>query len=70
MENIYQIFGENIKRIREEKGLSQVDLANLCDFERGNMTRIEKGNTNPTLETMRKVAKALNVTVADLVQGI
>ena len=65
-----KVLGANIKRIRLEKGISQVELANLCEFEKGNMYRIEAGKTNPTYLTLDKVAKALNVTVADLVQGI
>lgn len=63
-------FGLTVKRLREQKGMSQVELANLCEFERGNMTRIEKGNTNPTLITILKIAKALNVKPSDLLEGL
>lgn len=59
--------GGNIKRIRESKNISQVDLANACEFEKSNMRRIEAGNTNVTAKTLYKIAKALEVTIAELV---
>ncbi len=62
--------GENIKRIRMEKGISQIDLANMCDFEKSNMSRIESGGNNPTLLTMIKIAKALNVSLSEIQIGI
>ncbi len=58
--------GQNIRRIRLEKKISQVDLAYACNFEKPNMQRIEAGNTNPTLKTLFKIAKALKVSVNDL----
>lgn len=60
--------GTNIKVIRESKGISQVDLAYICNFEKPNMSRIESGNTNPTIKTLIKIAKALDVHVLDLLQ--
>ena len=62
--------GANIKRIRLEKGISQIELANLCEFEKGNMYRIEAGKTNPTFLTLDKVANALQTSVEELVKGI
>lgn len=59
--------GTNIKRIRLEKGIKQIDLAYLCNFEKQNMQRIEAGNTNPTLKTLLKIAEMLDVNVIDLI---
>jgi DNA-binding Xre family transcriptional regulator len=58
--------GQNIKKIRLEKKMNQVDLALACDFKKPNMQRIEAGNTNPTFKTLLKIAKALEVNVSDL----
>lgn len=58
--------GKNIKKRRELAGLTQAALADLCDMERQNMYRIEKGKTSPTLQTLRLIAKALNLKVRDL----
>lgn len=60
--------GNNIKTIRQSKGMSQVALANACEIEKPNMRRIEAGNTNVTAKTLYKIAKALEVTVPDLMK--
>lgn len=40
--------GARIRKLREEKNITQQDLAALCNFEKSNMARIEAGRTNPT----------------------
>jgi transcriptional regulator with XRE-family HTH domain len=59
--------GERIKALREKKGISQQELASLCDFEKSNMSRIEAGRTNPTIGTLLKISYALNINVTVLV---
>ncbi len=51
--------GERIRQLRTERGISQQDLAALCDFEKSNMSRIESGKTNLTLKNMYKISRAL-----------
>lgn len=58
--------GQQIQKLRESKGLSQQDLAAKCNFEKSNMSRLEAGRVNPTLSTLEKVAKALEVTLVEL----
>lgn len=58
--------GHRIQRLRELKGLSQQDLAAKCNFEKSNMSRLEAGRVNPTLSTIDKVAKALEIPVMEL----
>jgi transcriptional regulator with XRE-family HTH domain len=58
--------GKQIQKIRESKGLSQQDLAAKCNFEKSNMSRLETGRVNPTLSTLEKVAKALDVSLIEL----
>ncbi|HED37627.1 MAG TPA: XRE family transcriptional regulator [Ignavibacteria bacterium] len=53
--------GENLKRIRTEKDISQGDIARELGVDRGFISTIENGKTNPTLATIAKLAKALNV---------
>lgn len=62
--------GKRIRLLREEKGLRQVELADLIDMEKPNMNRLERGGTNPTLLTLRKISTALGVTVEHLLSGI
>jgi len=63
-----QNLAKNVKRLREAKGLSQERLARLADVANNTLIKMETGeNKNPTLETLKKVAKALEVSVADLI---
>jgi transcriptional regulator with XRE-family HTH domain len=66
--NYLKKIGKNIKRIRLAKGISQVDLAFSCNFEKTNMSRIEAGNNNPTIRTLLKIAKALEVNLFELLE--
>lgn len=57
---------KNMKRIREEKGMSQGDICRALDLDRGFISSIENAKRNPTLGTVEKIAKALGVSVGDL----
>ncbi len=58
----------NIMKLRKQKGLSQEKLARLSDVANNTIIKMETGeNDNPTLETLRKVAKALDVSVDELI---
>ncbi|MDO8676316.1 MAG: helix-turn-helix transcriptional regulator [Candidatus Azambacteria bacterium] len=59
----------NLKKLREKKGLSQDRLAKLADVANNTIIKIEQGeNMNPTLDTLKKVAKALDVSVDELIK--
>jgi transcriptional regulator with XRE-family HTH domain len=58
--------GNRIRLKREEKNLSQQDLAALCNFEKANMSRLEAGRTNPTISTLFKISQALGIKLTDL----
>ena len=61
--------GRNIRSLREKCGLSQDRLAKLADVANNTIIKIEQGeNPNPTLETLKKIAKALRVSIDDLTQ--
>ena len=54
----------NIKKYRKKKGLSQDKLAKLADVTHTTLIKLESGaNDNPTIKTLSKVAKALDVTL-------
>jgi transcriptional regulator with XRE-family HTH domain len=59
--------GTRIKFLREQKNISQQDLAALCNFEKANMRRIEAGRTNPTVYTLHKISQALSVSLSEIV---
>jgi transcriptional regulator with XRE-family HTH domain len=59
---------ENLKRLRMQKQLSQPDLAAKSDLSKGYIYMLEAGEmTNPSLETLFQISKALDCTIADLV---
>lgn len=63
-----QNLAKNIERLRKAKGLSQEKLARLADVANNTLIKMESGeNQNPTLETLKKVAKALEVSVDELI---
>ncbi len=60
---------KNLKKLREKKELSQDRLAKLADVANNTIIKIEQGeNINPTLDTLKKMAKALDVSVDELIQ--
>jgi len=59
----------NIRNYRHKKGISQDKLSKFAYVSFNTITKIEAGDTlNPTIETMVKIAKALGVTIEDLVK--
>ena len=60
---------KNIKKLRESRGLSQEKLARLADVANNTIIKIESGkNDNPTLDTLKKIANALEISVDDLIK--
>jgi len=59
----------NIRKIRQEKGISQDRLSKLADLSLNTVVNVESGaNPNPTIETLSKIATALSVGVDDLIK--
>lgn len=58
---------KSVKRLREKRGLSQDRLAKLADVANNTIIKIEQGeNINPRLDTLKKIAKALEVGLDEL----
>ena len=66
MSDINKDVGLNIRRIREEKGLTQEKLAFRAELHRAYIGQIERGEKNIGLKNLEKIAKALKVSVKDL----
>jgi transcriptional regulator with XRE-family HTH domain len=60
--------GENLKRIRTAKGITQGDIVRRLKVGRGFISNIENGKANPTLSTIAKIAKAIGVSVGELMK--
>jgi transcriptional regulator with XRE-family HTH domain len=56
----------NLKRFRAEQGIAQEKLALIAGVDRTMVSKIERELTNPSIETLLKLANVLGVTVSDL----
>lgn len=65
--NIKEKFGNRLKALRKEKGLSQEELAEKSGLNRPYISGIEQGKRNVSLEVMEKLAEALEVEMKELV---
>lgn len=66
--DVRQRVGANVRRCREALGLSQEKLAFECDLHRTYISGVERGVRNPTILVLDRLAKALGVSMTDLVQ--
>ena len=58
--------GENLKKIRMSKDITQIEIAKTLGVDRSFVSNIENGKNNPTLSTITNLANALKVPVEDL----
>lgn len=63
---ILEVFGQNVRRLRVERGLSQEQLADKAGLHRTYIGMIERAEKNITLCNMEKVALSLGVSIRDL----
>ena len=61
--------GDMIRKYRTEKGLTQKKLGELCGIADSNLRKYESGNQNPKIETLQKIADALDIPVNRLLAG-
>ena len=64
--DIKQRFGKAIRRRRRELDLSQEALAEKAELHRTYISSIERGTRNPSLENIKKLADALDISIANL----
>ena len=65
--NISQIIANNLRRLREERHLSQEKLAAECGLHRTYIGMVERCEKNITVVCLQKIAIALNVELTDLI---
>lgn len=70
MSNLPKVIGERIRNFRKEKGLSQEELADIANLHATYIGQLERGEKNATLESIEKVAKALEISLEDLFRSI
>lgn len=65
---IGMIIAENLGKLRKERNLSLGQLAALCDVSKVMLSQIEKGEANPTINTLWKIANGLRVPYTELMR--
>mgnify|MGYP003518448762 CR=1 FL=1 len=66
--HIQSLFGQRVKQLRLQAGLSQEAFADKCGLDRTYISGIERGVRNPTLEVINTIANGLNVKLEVLFQ--
>lgn len=59
-------FGKRVAELRKQSGCSQEQFAYKCNVDRTYIGTIERGEKSPTLNTIEKIANALNITIKEL----
>ncbi|MBD2872912.1 helix-turn-helix domain-containing protein [Paenibacillus arenilitoris] len=67
MNEIAGLIGENIRQLRKKKGLSQEQLALRAEINASYMGQVERGEKNPTIDVLSKIAHALQIPIEQLV---
>lgn len=67
---IVSIFGTVLRELREKNNLSQEKLAEYCDLDRTYISLLERGLRQPTISTIFKLSKALNLKPSSLVEMV
>lgn len=62
--------GMRIRYLRENKKMTLEDLEYVSGVNRNYISDMERGNRNPTIKILTKIAKALDMTLEDLFKGI
>lgn len=64
--DVLEKFGERMQKLRKASGISQEELASKLSMHRTYIGMVERGERNPTIRTLYKIAKALKVKSNDL----
>jgi len=67
---IVEIFGKVLREMRVENHISQEKLAEYCDLDRTYISLLERGLRQPTISTIFKLAKALNISPSSLIEKV
>lgn len=68
--DVVMLIAGRIKKARLDMQISQQQLADIVGMERPNISRLESGAHSPTIQTLVRVADALELKVSDLVRGL
>jgi transcriptional regulator with XRE-family HTH domain len=69
-ETLAQRFGQCVRQLRVEAGLSQVEFGERCGFYQTYLSRLERGQANPSLNAIEVIANALGLTIYQLFEKV
>jgi transcriptional regulator with XRE-family HTH domain len=69
-ENDLKQFGTEIKTVRKSKKITQLQLSSLCDVDIRTIQRIEKGEFNPSLRVLIRIANAFDMSLSNLMKQV
>ncbi|MEG8052892.1 helix-turn-helix transcriptional regulator [Sphingomonas aerolata] len=67
--DLVQLLGENVRRLRKERGLSQEELAFRAGMKRSYLSDLERGTRNPTVRAIGRLAIALDSNPTNLLRS-
>ena len=67
---VIEVFGKVLRELREANQLSQEKLAEYCELDRTYISMLERGLRQPTITTIFKLAKALNIAPSQLIEKV
>jgi len=68
--DILSRFGERVRRLRTAKGFSQEALADKCELDRTYISGIERGKRNLSLRNIEIIARSLDISLSELMEGL
>ncbi len=68
MATVYSKFGQHVRKLRKQQGLTQEELAEKALIDPKSIIEIENGKRNPSLKTMHKIAKVLKTSTSELLK--
>lgn len=68
--DLVQLLGENVRRLRKERGLSQEELAFRAGMKRSYLSDLERGTRNPTVRAVGRLATALDSDASSLLRSL
>jgi transcriptional regulator with XRE-family HTH domain len=69
-DGLLRAFGERVRQLRNQRGLSQEAFAAQCRLDRTYISGIERGRRNPSLRNIKRIGAELGVTLSQLFKGL
>ena len=69
-EPVLRALGLRLRQLREARGLTQEHLGEKAELDQTYLSGVERGTRNPSLVVLSRVAKALKLTLSELMEGV